>query len=118
MSPVQLCIKEIETPNHLFSSCSLASQLRSRLALWWNIGSHSPYPSALLGFKGSCHAEEILDAVNGCYYWLIWLQKINGTIFKSSKSKKELIFDFVVGTFFFVGCLIESVILSFLGPNG
>ncbi|GJT53252.1 retrovirus-related pol polyprotein from transposon TNT 1-94 [Tanacetum coccineum] len=95
-----VCGSDVESRNHIFYGCSLASDLFKLMGRWWNIHIPSlPYPLAWeVWFDGWCLnslQRSVLEATFFSLWWHIWNFR-NAVLFSSENPKKSLIFDNVV----------------------
>ncbi|GJZ35326.1 RNA-directed DNA polymerase, eukaryota [Tanacetum coccineum] len=67
----------VESASHIFFSCSLALQVRSKLMCWWELDNHviHPYEDWFCRFNGlrmSKRLKEVFEDVCYVMSWLLW----------------------------------------------
>nr|GEU68392.1 hypothetical protein [Tanacetum cinerariifolium] len=115
-----VCLEDVETVNHLFFTCDMASQLWVMLANWWAID--IPLctnlkdwfiwlDSSSISFK----VRIFLEGVGGVLLWSIWCFR-NQLVFPIHPPKKAMIWDYVVSqSFLWISSRSPKVKISWLG---
>ena len=87
---------------HLFFTCSFASEITEKVGRWWGLSTYS-FPS-LQGWKGWMDGvrlrkklKEILEGVFFVTWWSIWKFR-NQLLFGSVLPRKSLIYDDIVSS--------------------
>nr|GFC10132.1 hypothetical protein [Tanacetum cinerariifolium] len=100
-----VCLEDVETVNHLFFSCELASKLWALLANWWAIdiplcANLADWFSWIDSSPTSAKVRVFLDGVGWVLLWSIWWFR-NHLVFSTNPPKKNLIWDHVVSQSYF-----------------
>ncbi|GKE62814.1 RNA-directed DNA polymerase, eukaryota, reverse transcriptase zinc-binding domain protein, partial [Tanacetum coccineum] len=98
------CQEDVETVNHIFFTCEMASTLWSMLANWWEVdiplcANMEDWISWLETSHFSKKVRVILDGVGGVLLWHIWNYR-NGLVFSNPPPKKSFLWDKVVSQSF------------------
>ena len=98
------CQGDIETVNHTFFNCSLAKDLWSLFAKWWDLdisicGNIEEWYVWLDGLHVSSKVCSFIEGVGGTLLWSIWNFR-NHLIFSSTPPKKSAIWDSIVSQSF------------------
>ncbi|GJV19402.1 RNA-directed DNA polymerase, eukaryota [Tanacetum coccineum] len=95
-----LCDASVESSSHLFFTCPLVCQVRSKVSRWWELDDpvlHS-YDEWLTWFNNIRLSKNLKALFEGvCYvmWWSIWRFR-NRLLFDKCNPRKELIFDDIV----------------------
>ncbi|GJW11426.1 RNA-directed DNA polymerase, eukaryota, reverse transcriptase zinc-binding domain protein [Tanacetum coccineum] len=98
------CQEDVETVNHIFFTCEMASTLWSMLANWWEVdiplcAIMEDWISWLETSHFSKKVRVVLDGVGGVLLWHIWNYR-NGLVFSNPPPKKSFLWDKVVSQSF------------------
>ncbi|GJV31360.1 RNA-directed DNA polymerase, eukaryota, reverse transcriptase zinc-binding domain protein [Tanacetum coccineum] len=108
-----ICQEDVETANHIFLTCEMASTLWSMLDNWWEVEIHlyanmEDWISWLDTSHLSKKVRVFLDDVGGVLLWHIWSFR-KALVFSISPLKKALLWDNIVSQSF--------MWISFRNPN-
>nr|GEY36472.1 RNA-directed DNA polymerase, eukaryota, nucleotide-binding alpha-beta plait domain protein [Tanacetum cinerariifolium] len=95
-----ICLEGVETSDHLFFSCPVASSIVAKVLGWWGLPNIviSSYQGWLNWFNGLRLRKEVKDYLEGTMFvswWIIWNYH-NKLIFYSDVPKKASLFDLIV----------------------
>ena len=99
-----ICHEDVETANHIFFTCEMASTLWSMLAKWWEVDIPlcANMEDWIVWLDSSHFSKKVrvfLEGVGGVLLWCIWSFR-NGLVFSTSSPKKSLLWDRVVSQSF------------------
>nr|XP_043631525.1 uncharacterized protein LOC122602975 [Erigeron canadensis] len=94
-----LCGNSIETCNHIFGQCAVASRLWSLVTKWLQI---APIPlqgpTHIIIYIDDMHVskdkKDIIEAIIYCVWWSIWKYR-NEEVFNNGMNRKEFLFDLI-----------------------
>ena len=112
-----VCSNTVESIDHLFLNCNQLIDLRTRLAIWWDV--QLPQLSSidsLLSWSDSLSLKkgqrQAFDTVIITTLWCLWNFR-NSSIFGTAQPKKSLILDDVIDrSFFWISSRLRKVKIS------
>ena len=95
-----VCEVGVETIDHLFFSCSVASAIASRILGWWGLpvigfSTYQDWLSWIEGLKLRREVKEYLEGTMLVSWWIIWSYR-NKLIFSSEAPTKASLFDRII----------------------
>ncbi|GJS76343.1 hypothetical protein Tco_0726224 [Tanacetum coccineum] len=98
--PIKVCHEGVESTNHLFFSCSVATTIASRILVWWGIPNmdFSSYQVWLSWIEELKLRKEVKDYLEGSMIVAWWIIRSfrNRLIFSSDAPSKACLFDLIV----------------------
>nr|GEU46095.1 reverse transcriptase domain, reverse transcriptase zinc-binding domain protein [Tanacetum cinerariifolium] len=97
-----ICDSNIETVDHTFWTCSLATSIWNKIFDWLDIDAPSPVHiqdifTWINDLRVSTTKKSILEVICGVALWALW-QFRNGLVFGSSPSNRCTLFDSIIDT--------------------
>ncbi|GKA06302.1 retrovirus-related pol polyprotein from transposon TNT 1-94 [Tanacetum coccineum] len=94
------CLVGVETTNHLFFSCSIATDIVTRILVWWGLpiigfSTFFDWQRWFVGLKIRGEVKVFLEATFFVSWWIIW-NFWNKLLFSSEIPLKASLFDLIV----------------------
>ncbi|GKE02830.1 RNA-directed DNA polymerase, eukaryota, reverse transcriptase zinc-binding domain protein [Tanacetum coccineum] len=114
-----VCDEDIETEEHLFSSCFIAIDIWAKVLVWWNIPNMTI--SSLMDAVNLADRVAIptnhraaFDVVVQTTLWILWRFR-NETFFSSKRPSKQFILnDIKLSSFNSISCRLRKVHLNWI----